>query len=218
MAQPDRCPVCGVAVKPENVIRHLDANHPRHPEMAALKAKLKQESGRILRPARAPLRLRSWYGAAAVAVALAVVGIVAAPVLFPSQGSTFSVDGCISDTTTVYHIHPLLKIVVNGGPYTVLDGIGIGATCMHPIHTHQAYSSSTYPDFAVIHVESPVVQSYTLGQFFHVWGQPFSSSQVLSYVADANHAITMTVGGTPSTAFGDLAFQDGQLIVVTYGP
>ncbi len=218
MAKQDRCPICGVAVKSENLIRHLDANHPRHADMAALKAQLKQEPGRVVRPARPPLRLKTWHAAAAAVVALAVVGVVGVPILFPSQGSLFSVDGCISDPTTVYHIHPFLKIVVSGSPYTIPDGIGIGATCMHPIHVHQAYSSATHPDYAEIHVESPVVQAYTLGQFFHTWGQPFSSTQVLSYVADATHAITMTVDGTPSTAFGDLVFADGQLIVITYGP
>ncbi len=219
MAKKERCPICDVPVKSENLLRHLDANHPRHPDVAGLKAKLKQEPGRVPKPARAPLRVNKWYAAAAVVAILVVgTGVYGVPVLFPSQGNTFSVDGCINDASVVYHIHPFLKIVINGSPYTIPDDVGNTPSCTHPVHTHQAYGNTPYPDYAELHVESPVAQSYALRDFFHVWGQPFSSSQVLSYVADSTNHISMTVNGASSNAYGNLALQDAQLIVITYGP
>ncbi len=219
MAKQERCPICDVPVKSENLLRHLDANHPRHPDVPGLKARLKQEAGRIPKPARAPLRINRWYVAAAV-VAVLVVGtaVYGVPVLFPSQGNTFSVEGCINDVTVIYHIHPFLKILINGNPFTIPDDVGITSTCTHPVHTHQAYGNAPYPDYAKLHVESPVAQPYTLGAFFQVWGQPFSSSQILSYVADSNNRVMMTVNGVSSNAYGNLALQDAQLIVITYGP
>jgi hypothetical protein len=43
-------------------------------------------------------------------------------------------------------------------------------TCFYWLHTHAADG--------VIHIESPVKRTYTLGDFFNVWGQPFGPRQV----------------------------------------
>src|SRR5437762_14090931 len=58
MANMDRCPICDVAVRPENLIRHLNDIHPRHPDTAKLIEELKAEPGRIAarRPSQ-PFRL-----------------------------------------------------------------------------------------------------------------------------------------------------------------
>ena len=45
-----------------------------------------------------------------------------------------------------------------------------GGKCLYWLHTHNATG--------VIHVESPVQRVYTLGQFFDIWGQPLSTTQV----------------------------------------
>ena len=45
-----------------------------------------------------------------------------------------------------------------------------GGKCLYWLHTHDATG--------VIHVESPVRRVYTLGQFFDIWGQPLSTTQV----------------------------------------
>ena len=219
MPKQDRCPICGVSVKAENLIRHLDATHPRHPDAPALKTKLKADSGRVVRPSREPLRINKWYLAAVGVVVLLVVGgVYGGSILFPSQGNSFSVDGCITDATVIYHIHPFLKIVINGNSLTIPDDTGITPTCVHPVHTHQSYGDPAHPEYAKIHVESPVAQPYKLGDFFHVWGQRFSSSQLLTYYADSTHPISMTVDGVASSAYGNLGLADGQLIVITYGP
>ena len=43
-------------------------------------------------------------------------------------------------------------------------------TCFYWLHTHAADG--------IIHIESPVHRTYTLGNFFDEWGQPLSTSQV----------------------------------------
>ena len=47
----------------------------------------------------------------------------------------------------------------------------------------------------VIHVESPTTRTYTLGQFFAIWGQPLSKTQV----GPATGTLTVFVNGKPYT-------------------
>lgn len=91
------------------------------------------------------------------------------------------VDGIACDTheQVLFHIHAHLTILVNGKTRQVPAGIGIpgavagqtpagpfigSGTCFYWLHTHA-------PD-GVIHIESPVQRTYTLGDFFDEWGQP----------------------------------------------
>jgi hypothetical protein len=93
--------------------------------------------------------------------------------------------GCQSSEQTLFHIHAHLTIFINGQPRQVPAGIGIpGAqatstpngpfvdtgTCFYWLHTHAADG--------IIHIESPVQRTYTLGDFFDEWGQPLGASQV----------------------------------------
>jgi hypothetical protein len=74
---------------------------------------------------------------------------------------------------------------VNGAARQVPAGIGIpgaqgqntstgtfigSGTCFYWLHTHAADG--------VIHIESPVQRTYTLGEFFNEWGQPLSATKV----------------------------------------
>ena len=105
----------------------------------------------------------------------------AAPLAGTAAASGQAVDGisCQSGEQTVFHIHAHLTIFVNGSPRQVPAGIGIpGAraqnsaqgpfvstgSCFYWLHTHAADG--------VLHIESPVQRSYTLGEFFDEWGQP----------------------------------------------
>jgi hypothetical protein len=98
-----------------------------------------------------------------------------------------SIDGisCQASEQVLFHIHAHLTIFVNGSPRQVPAAVGIpgavaqntpqgpfvgGGTCFYWLHTHAADG--------VIHVESPVKRTYTLGDFFDEWGQPLSVSQV----------------------------------------
>ncbi|HVG36404.1 MAG TPA: hypothetical protein VNA10_01595, partial [Thermoplasmata archaeon] len=72
MAKTDHCPICNVSVKPENLVRHLNDIHPRHPDTPRLREELKAEAGRVAsRRTAAPIRVQTWQVAL---VALIVVG------------------------------------------------------------------------------------------------------------------------------------------------
>jgi hypothetical protein len=55
------------------------------------------------------------------------------------------------------------------------------------LHTHT-------PD-GIIHVESPTMRSYTLGQFFAVWGQPLSLTNVAGAKPRPGEHTTIWVDG-----------------------
>lgn len=93
--------------------------------------------------------------------------------------------GCDTSEQTLFHIHAHLTLFVNGSPRQVPAGIGIpnaqGQTgpqgefisngkCFYWLHTHAADG--------IVHIESPVHRTYTLGNFFDEWGQPLGPDQV----------------------------------------
>jgi hypothetical protein len=98
------------------------------------------------------------------------------------------IDGiaCQTSEQVLFHIHAHLVIVVRGVAQQVPAGIGIappyqvastargafiaGASCFMWLHTHAADG--------LIHTESPIARTYTLGDFFDIWGQPLDRRQV----------------------------------------
>ncbi len=109
------------------------------------------------------------------------------------------------------HFHPHLAVYVDGKQTEIPADIGIDpgqpSMQMAGLHTHD--SSGT------IHDEG--VPGSRLGQFFEVWGVPFSKRQLGPYKARGSKAVRMWVDGKPSRAFGNLLLEDGQQIVVAYG-
>lgn len=63
---------------------------------------------------------------------------------------------------TVLHHHEHLDLYVNGHSVTVPALVGIGPGFLTELHTHDPSG--------IVHVESPVQRSFTLGQFFCEWG------------------------------------------------
>ena len=118
------------------------------------------------------------------------VPIPGAPVLARSRLLTNGqqVDGitCQAGEQVLFHIHAHLTIFVRGGARQIPAGIGIappleveetptgafvaGASCFMWLHTHSADG--------IIHTESPITRTYTLGEFFDIWGQPLSRQRV----------------------------------------
>jgi len=86
----------------------------------------------------------------------------------------------------VLHIHQHLDIYVNAKHITVPAGIGIfTGQFLTELHTHSAGAeglpgSPTRPS-GVIHLESNKNQTYTLGQFFGVWGVRFTKDCIGGY-------------------------------------
>jgi hypothetical protein len=110
------------------------------------------------------------------------------------------------------HIHPKLSVYVNGSPIEVPANIGIDpardSSQMAGLHTHDAEGT--------IHVEG--APGTTLGQFFQIWGVPFSATRLGPNRAGRGRKVKMWVDGRPSQAFGSLKFADKQQIVVGFGP
>ena len=92
--------------------------------------------------------------------------------------------GCDTSEQVLFHIHAHLTLFVNGSPRQVPAGIGIpdakaqntpqgpfigSGKCFYWLHTHAADG--------IIHTESPVHRTYTLGNFFDEWGQPLGPDQ-----------------------------------------
>ncbi len=106
------------------------------------------------------------------------------------------------------HIHPELRIAVRGKNVEFPSNIGLSFNCHRVLHTHDTTGT--------IHVEPNYKQDFTLGDFFAVWGKPFSRGQALEYRADAAHRIVMTVDGATSDAYGELILKDKQKIEIVY--
>jgi len=117
------------------------------------------------------------------------VPVPSGPALAPPAATTTgqTIDGisCQTSEQTLFHIHAHLTIFVNGQARQIPAAIGIpgaqatqtaagpfigSGTCFYWLHTHAADG--------IIHIESPVQRTYTLGEFFDEWGQPLSTTQV----------------------------------------
>ena len=96
----------------------------------------------------------------------------------------------LSAEGTALHTHQHLDIFVHGEPITVPAGIGINerAGFISPIHTHDATG--------IIHIESPIIQAFTLGQLFDIWGVQLTQNSLGGYVADASSTLQVYVNGT----------------------
>ena len=109
------------------------------------------------------------------------------------------------------HIHPELAVYARREEIPIPVNIGIDPRqppeMMAGLHTHDPSG--------LIHVENAVEP--TLGQFFEIWGVPFSAERLGPYEADGDETVRMWVDGEPSDEFGDLVLEDGQKVVVAYG-
>ncbi len=110
------------------------------------------------------------------------------------------------------HIHQHLDIYIEGTHVPVPADIGIQKVqnFISPIHIHDATG--------IIHVESPTVQTFTLGQFFNIWGVPLTQQCIGAYCATDTKSLKVYVNGilTP----GDprtIALASHQELVITYG-
>jgi hypothetical protein len=99
-----------------------------------------------------------------------------------------SVDGikCERSEQVLFHIHAHLTIFVDGKQRLIPYGIGIAPplqgqnTTVGPFVTDGNCFSwlHTHTNDGIIHIESPIQRTYTLGNFFDVWNQPLSADQV----------------------------------------
>ena len=166
MTSMDHCPICDVAVRPENLLRHLNDIHPRHPDTPKFVERLKAEPGRIARTPSRPLRVSRLQ--VVIVLVVILLGVVAYALV--TNGSRPTPLPCISGNGLAYHWHTQLTITSAGNPVTIPGNIGISLTCMQILHTHN-------PD-GLIHIEPDTAEQarvYTIGDFFSVWGKTFGN-------------------------------------------
>jgi hypothetical protein len=110
------------------------------------------------------------------------------------------------------HIHQHLDLYADGKPVTVPAQIGIASSggFISDLHTHDATG--------IMHVESPTVRSFSLGQFFAVWGLRLDAKCLGSLCAAGDKRLATWVNGVPFQ--GDptrIVLDEHQEIVLAFG-
>jgi hypothetical protein len=113
------------------------------------------------------------------------VGTLLAPADTAATGQTVNNIQCDASEQVVYHVHTRLTVYVNGVLRPLPAGIGIVSPVAQETADGPFYGASrcyywlhVHAQDGVIHIESPSVRKYTLGDFFAIWRQPLSSTQV----------------------------------------
>lgn len=124
-------------------------------------------------------------------------------------GSGQTIDGVACDTATpTVHIHAHLTLIADGEQRAIPLAVGspdpfevenfvIAAGCFYWLHTHDATG--------IVHLEAPVSTPLTLGQFFEIWGQPLTRTNVGGFSGDVTAYLDSTrydgdLGAIPITA------------------
>jgi hypothetical protein len=156
--------------------------------------------------------------ASAATAAAALPGIQTGPPPWPPETADLRARleaiglPALSAEGTVLHIHQHVDILIDGQPVTVPADIGIdvAAQFLAPVHTHDTTG--------IIHVESPTMRDFTLGQFFDVWGVRFDQHCIGGECDGNGRTLSVFVDGQAVT--GDpkaIKLEAHQEIVVALG-
>jgi len=191
------------------------SNKSKRKGAARARGARRSQPGRKKPGRKKPNRRRLGFTAGAIVALLILAALVVVNQL-PSNSPTLladtagqvqgqTVDGISCDTSeqVVYHIHAHLAVYTNGRPRIIPAGIGIvpptqtvqtsagpfvvSGTCFYWLHSHTADG--------IIHVESPSQRVYMLGNYFDIWNQPLSATQV----GPAHGTVSAYVDGQPFT-------------------
>jgi hypothetical protein len=128
----------------------------------------------------------------------------------PSPAPTSTVP-CGPTEVFVRHEHAHLAIVIRGQPRPVAAAIGISATQICWLHTHDTSG--------IIHIEAGDNRSLTLGDFFAVWRQPLGQTVLDGERAGGGEAVQATVDQKPYAGSPDtIVLREHEDIVVQLGP
>lgn len=112
----------------------------------------------------------------------------------------------------VEHIHAHLDVLVDGRPVPVAASIGIDrvGSGVSPLHTHD--------DSGVLHVESPVERSFSLGELFTQWGVSLSADNVGALRSTDGNEIRAFVNGVQRPGNpAAITFADRDEVALVYG-
>jgi len=119
----------------------------------------------------------------------------------PLGGTGQPVDGIEGSSREMLkvHVHAHLSLFSKGEqiaipyaigivrPFQVKNGFASAGAGIYWLHTHDATG--------IIHVESPDARTYTLGNFFDIWGQPLDAHSVAGFTG----VVRAFVDGKPFT-------------------
>ena len=127
-------------------------------------------------------------------------GTPLAPAATAAKGEPVDGIRCDASEHVAYHVHTHLAVYANGRLRPLPAGIGIVTplaqqTTDGPFYTATRcyYWLHVHAQDGIIHIESPDVRTYTLGEFFAIWQQPLSATQV----GPAVGAVAAFVDGRP---------------------
>jgi hypothetical protein len=111
---------------------------------------------------------------------------------------------------TTLHVHAHLDLLIDGHGFAIPEGIGLAPNGTAPLHTHDQRG--------ILHVESSRNRTFTLGEFFDVWGVRFSQTCIGAYCNTSSSTLQVyvngvAVGGDPRT----IALTRHEEIVIAYG-
>ncbi len=228
MVECDRCHrkfTTYAALKQHHENQHTNAKWPD-----TLESKLSEEQSlQAYKAKQHPTR--SSHTKLIIAAVLVLIVAGASMVYLPNVLQSGGTGNCagfpfppIGDQSLAEHYHALLLIYVNGAQLNVPPNVGEGdgGPCTQPLHVHV-----NEPDTNVIHIESPQLRSYTLGDFFKVWaatpsiGPPtpvvFNQNQIFGNSVGNGYELRMYVNGQRSNAYDSLVLQNHMTIMVVYG-
>jgi hypothetical protein len=117
---------------------------------------------------------------------------------------------CQTNEQLAYHVHAHLSMYVNGQSVSLPANIGIASdrSCIYWLHTHQTDG--------IIHIESPNAKKYSLGTFFKMWEDYFSSLGYPSQLSSKD-GWQVYINGKPfSGDFHNIQLKDHDLITLAY--
>jgi hypothetical protein len=115
--------------------------------------------------------------------------LAAQSVMTGATGQTINGISCDAQEGQRIHIHQHLVIFDHGKQVDIPPNVGQPPNhqCIYWLHTHT-------PD-GIIHIEAPKDRSFTLGDFFSVWGQPLGRARAASARAAAGTSLAVWVDG-----------------------
>lgn len=142
-----------------------------------------------------------------------VIILIIVGILFVSKSDS----SCQTDSVTemnigehknlALHIHPNLKIIIDGKEQIIPANIGIGSNLMRPLHTHDSSGK--------IHIEALCQREFKLREFFEIWDKEFSNDCIFDYCVD-NGSLKMYVNGKENLEFENYFMQDKDQIHIEY--
>jgi hypothetical protein len=129
-----------------------------------------------------------------------------------ARGEMISGIACDAMEGQRIHIHQHLVLLDHGQQVTIPPNVGQvpARNCLYWIHTHT-------PD-GIIHIESPQSRTFTLADFFAIWGQPLSRTRAASMRARKGTTLRVWVNGKryrgdprtiPLVAHADIVIEAG---------